>query len=480
MLFQDQISIIRSGVEYWNNWRSENPEIEINLKGADLSSLDLAGINLSKAKLSEANLSNTKLVGANLSDSTLFKANFTQSDLSNSKLIKAFISEANLQNAILKQTDLSNSYLSAANLRGSNLFKANLTGAKLNLANLTLADLIETILFKADLCHADLSYSDIRRADLSETKLKRANLTQAFLNGVDLCGSELSNAKLINTNLTNVNLEYTDLRSVNFSGAKIVDSNFSDSYMNNSIFENTTIGNISFQNVYGLDSVQHKYPSTIGTDTLLRSQGIIPLEFLRGCGLQDWEIEHSKLYREGLSAAQINDIIYKTFEFRSHQPLVFYSTFISYSHKDKEFARNLHDKLQESGIRCWLDEKQLLPGDDIYEEVDKGIRFWDKILLCCSESSLTSWWVDNEISTAFSKEQDLFKKRGRKIKSLIPLNLDGYMFSEKWTSGKKIQVKERLAADFTDMNRFEEEFDKLKRALLVDDLGKEKPPKSLL
>jgi hypothetical protein len=50
------------------------------------------------------------------------------------------------------------------------------------------------------------------------------------------------------------------------------------------------------------------------------------------------------------------------------------SCFISYSHADKSFARRLRDQLQGRGIRCWLDEKQILPGDDIYEQVDHGIK----------------------------------------------------------------------------------------------------------
>ncbi len=46
-------------------------------------------------------------------------------------------------------------------------------------------------------------------------------------------------------------------------------------------------------------------------------------------------------------------------------PIEFYSCFVSYSHADKSFARRLYDTLQGRGIRCWLDEHELLPGDDI-------------------------------------------------------------------------------------------------------------------
>ena len=142
----------------------------------------------------------------------------------------------------------------------------------------------------------------------------------------------------------------------------------------------------------------------------------MPINFLRGCGLPEQFISY------------LPSLL--------NQPIQFFSCFISYSHKDKAFARRLNDALQGRAIRCWLDEKQLRPGDDIYEEVDRGIRLWDKVLLCCSKESLTSWWVDNELGKAFAKEQALMKERQNKVLALIPLDLDGYPVQrlEKWQS----------------------------------------------
>lgn len=348
--------------------------------------------------------------------------------------IRPDLSDADLRDTMLHDANLSETDFRGAILSGANLSRANLIGANLSGANLSGANLSRANLSRAILCNTTCHRADISRARLSEANLTEADLMKVNLKGANLRGANLSRAKLRETDL---------------SEAKT---------------EQTLFANVDLSTVNGLETVEHTGPSMISVDTLYRSGNNIPEIFLRGVGLPEAFITY------------LHSLMGRAIEF--------YSCFISYSHADKSFARRLHDALQGRGIRCWLDEHQILPGNKIYTEVDRGIRLWDKVLLCCSKDSLGSWWVDNEIKIAFDKEQDLWRERGKEVLALIPLNLDGYLFTGQWRSGLATEVKARLAADFTGWeqanHKFEEQIEYLVRALRTDDGGKELPPRPKL
>ena len=91
--------------------------------------------------------------------------------------------------------------------------------------------------------------------------------------------------------------------------------------------------------------------------------------------------------------------------------------------------------------------------------------------------------MDEEVEKAFANEQTLMKEREKKVLSLIPLDLDGYLLNG-WKSGKASQVRGRLAADFRGWEGSQVKFDKqvenVITALRADEHSRERPPQSKL
>jgi uncharacterized protein YjbI with pentapeptide repeats len=359
--------------------------------------------------------------------------------------------------------------LEGAHLIGANLNHAHLGGAYLNQAHLSRANLFQANLYHATLNGAHLDSADLRGSDLAASYLDGAKLIKAHLIGANLNRAHLSGASLTEANLNSADLSWADLTRTDLTGAGLYEAKFSkarleENNFNSAIMRGTVLGDVDLSTAKGLAQVQHQGPSTIGIDTLYRSKGTIPEIFLRGAGVPD-EIIALQSNLRGKSKE-------------------FYSVFISYSHADKSFARQLHERLKGRGIRCWLDEHQLLPGDPVYESIYQGIRLWDKVLLCCSESSLNSWWVDNELKTALEKEQRILKDEKRRVWAVIPLDLDGYVFSKECKSALSTQIKSRSVARFEGWEHndalFEAQFERVLAALRTGDGGRGDPPKSRL
>ncbi|HLO15018.1 MAG TPA: toll/interleukin-1 receptor domain-containing protein [Anaerolineales bacterium] len=347
----------------------------------------------------------------------------------------------------LEEVDLTDADLHGITLTGAYLWKANLTGANLTNANL----------FKADLSAANLSSTFLSNAHIREADLRNTNLYGANLQGANLFCSNFQYADLRRAKLVAANLERADFSFANLMGAELENAD-----MKNTCLAYTIFGDTNLSYAKNLNLCQHRSKSIIDQLTLMKS-GHLPEVFLRGCGLTEGFI---KLIPTLFSSQE------------------YYSCYISYSHKDKAFAHRIYNRLQTHGIRCWLDEKQLVPGDQILDQLSRGIGLWDKVLLCCSEHSCNSLWVDREITMALDKEGQLFSKYGRPVMVLIPLNLDNYLFGNKWKSGKRDLIRSRLAANFAGQKvgsaKFNTELQKVIKALRSDKGAREKPPKSKL
>ena len=119
----------------WNEWRDNNYNRHISLKGANLGNVNLEGVDLSQVDLKIADLKNANLAGADLSEADLAGADLSHANLIGADLWKADLKfaklwEANLKSAKLEKANLENAQLVRINLENADLWKANLKGAK--------------------------------------------------------------------------------------------------------------------------------------------------------------------------------------------------------------------------------------------------------------------------------------------------------------------------------------------------------------
>lgn len=193
----------------------------------------------------------------------------------------------------------------------------NLAGANLRAADLSGANLRRAWLNEADLDNAKLDYADLEDADLTNADLTSASLSGANLDGTDLTGAFLGHANLY---------------WASFQTAVLEDTNFNKTSMLHTKFADTDLSR-----TLELETVKHSGPSTIGIDTLYKSRGKIPEAFLRGCGVPEDFIT----YAHSLVT----------------NPIEYYSSFISHSSRDKEFADRLHADLQPSTSVAGMPQK---------------------------------------------------------------------------------------------------------------------------
>jgi TIR domain len=97
------------------------------------------------------------------------------------------------------------------------------------------------------------------------------------------------------------------------------------------------------------------------------------------------------------------------------------SVFLCHSSADKALVRELCVRLESNGVQPWLDEKNLLGGQDFQQEIRRAVRASDVVVICLSNSSTTkSGFVQREIKYAM----ELAEEQPEGALFLIPLRLE--------------------------------------------------------
>ncbi len=142
---EEHLAILKKGVEEWNKWRKENPDIRPDLHGTDLRGFDLrraklSGIDFRLTNFCKANLRKADFLGANLRGADLFGADLHEADLLGTNL-----RQANLRNVNLCEADLREANLTGALLENVILTDCRIGGTVFGLTNLNTCKDLDTI-----------------------------------------------------------------------------------------------------------------------------------------------------------------------------------------------------------------------------------------------------------------------------------------------------------------------------------------------
>ena len=324
-----------------------------------------------------------------------------------------------LTNADLSGRKLTGWKFMGVDFRGANFVGADLSNSEFYACSFSGCNFTKAVLFKSQFTGAEI-YSDFE---------------DALFNGAQLDEASFLDCNIHRSILRNASCMYTSFTYCSFDNTSFKDASFL----------NTVFLSCDFRGVSDLDKVEYIGDNFVDHATIVTSWPL-PKIFLRGCSLPDNYIDY------------LPSLL--------NQPIQFYSCFISYADKNREFVDRLHNDMQGSGVRVWYAPEDLKTGDKLHPTFDHAIRLHDKLLIILSEQSLASPWVEDEVNRALAKERDR-KRKGDDSPVLFPIMIDNAVMDseEAWATYIK---DNRHIGDFRDWKNhdsYRKAFDRLMRDL---------------
>jgi len=185
-----------------------------------------------------------------------------------------------------------------------------------------------------------------------------------------------------------------------FSNLDLEKLNFSNNcQLNLNVFQNCKIGNTTFDE--STNTTGQEYNS-IDFSTINNSQKISEKNLKELFGILNPDI---KEYVFGLT----NEIKLQ-------------SVFISYSFKNKEFAKSINASLISMGVMTFLWEKDAPGGKGLKKIMKENVKKFDRVLFIASEDSLRSEACQFELTEGRKKQEKLWQD------IYFPIHIDNYLF----------------------------------------------------
>ncbi len=174
---EEFIALLKKGVDYWNRWRVDNPDIEIMV-----SKISLRG---------EVQLFNKDILRDGI--------DFHGVSFINSDLYYARLYNANLQGAKFQFCQMEGIKLNHCNARNSSFESSSMRQAHLYASNFSRSRIIDVDFERADINNVDLSEADLEYTTFNETDLHAVDCSRAVFGRTVLCGINLENVSGLET-----------------------------------------------------------------------------------------------------------------------------------------------------------------------------------------------------------------------------------------------------------------------------------------
>jgi class 3 adenylate cyclase/GTPase SAR1 family protein len=119
-----------------------------------------------------------------------------------------------------------------------------------------------------------------------------------------------------------------------------------------------------------------------------------------------------------------------------------FDVFLSHNNRDRAVVRRIAEKMRANGLRVWLDEWILRPGDDIYQALEEGLLESRTMVLCISPAALGSGWVNLEKATLLFRDPRNVERR------FVPLLMPGGDLPDSFRKYEYIDFRQESDEEF--------------------------------